>query len=202
MSIEKITSSILAEAEAARDAALQEARAKCERILGEAAQKAKDQKEAMVQRGREEKEKIILRRRSVAAIDSKKVILEKKQQVIAECFRQAEAGIAALPREKYLDFLVRTGLASAMPGGAVSFNEGERQGIGPEVVRRLNAAVPPQKSGDAGGEPFILSEDSEDVSGGFWIRQGQTYADITVSSQVAAKKKELAAQVSRMLFEE
>ena len=40
MSIEKITSSILAEAETAQQAALDEARAKCDRILEEAAQKA------------------------------------------------------------------------------------------------------------------------------------------------------------------
>ena len=122
MSIEKITSAILAEAEAAEKAALEEAQAKCDKIIAEAREKAQAQKEATIQKGREEKEKIVLRRRSVAAIDSKKAILEKKQEVISDCFDQVVERIAELPRGEYIDFLVRVGLASNMPGGQLFFN--------------------------------------------------------------------------------
>ena len=82
MSIEKITSTILAEAEEQQKAALEEAQAKCDQIIAEAHQKAQAHMEAMVKKGHEEKEKIILRRQSVASIDSKKVLLEKKQQIM------------------------------------------------------------------------------------------------------------------------
>ena len=206
MSIEKITSSILAEAETAQKAALDEAKAKCDRILEEAAEKAQAQAEAMIKKGQDEKEKIVLRRRSVAAIDSKKVILEKKQEVIADCFEQVIERIVSLPREEYVDFLVGMGLAADMPGGVVSFNEKEKAEIAPEILRRLNegtASLTPEKNaGPQNGDKFTLGPDPEPLDGGYWIRCGQTYADVTVGTLVNEKKKELAAEVSRMLFEE
>ena len=206
MSIEKITSSILAEAETAQKAALDEARAKCDRIVEEAEQKARVQAEATIKKGQDEKEKIVLRRKSVAAIDSKKVLLEKKQEVIADCFDQVIERIASLPRREYIDFLVRMGLSSDMPGGVVSFNEKEKDEIAPDILRRLNEESALQKPGEKEkpqtGDKFSLSPDPEPIDGGYWIRCGQTYADVTGGTLVKEKKKELAAEVSRMLFEE
>ena len=206
MSIEKITSSILAEAETAQKAALDEAKSKCDRIMEEASQKAQAQAEATIKKGQDEKEKIVLRRKSVAAIDSKKVILEKKQEVIADCFDQVVARIVALPRGEYIDFLVREGLASDMPGGVVSFNEKEKAEIAPDILRRLNEGPALEKAegneASQKGDKFTLSADPEPIDGGYWIRYGQTYADVTVGTIVKEKKKELAAAVSGMLFEE
>lgn len=206
MSIEKITSAILSEAEAAEQAALAEAQAKCDKIVEEARQKALALKEDTIKKAQDEKEKIVIRRRSVAAIDSKKVILEKKQEVISDCFDRVVERIVDLPREEYIDYLVRVGLASEMPGGLVSFNEKEQATIAGEVVEKLNEAAAKmhddEGSDSSGSERFTLSQEAEPVRGGFWIRCGQTYADNTVASQVALKKKELAAEVSRMLFEE
>lgn len=206
MSIEKITSSILAEAEAAQKAALEEAKAKCDKIVEDAVQKAREQTEAMVKKGHEEKEKIILRRRSVAAIDSKKVILGKKQEIISDCFDQAVSRIMDLPEAEYVDYLVRVGLASDMPGGTVYFNEKEQDAIAGEVVRRLNEALGKSRAEQGKtldeSERFTLGSEPGPIRGGFWIKYGQTYADNTVGSQVAIKKIELAATVSRMLFAE
>lgn len=206
MSIEKITSSILTEAEAVHKATLDEARAKCDRIIEEAEQKARARAEAMLEKGQDEKEKIILRRKSVAAIDSKKILLEKKQEVIADCFDQVIERIVSLPRREYIDFLVRTGLTSDMPGGVVSFNEKEKAEIASDILRRLNEEYACQKREGEGDfqteDKFTLSPDPEPIDGGYWIRCGQTYADVTVGTLVKGKKKELAAEVSRMLFEE
>lgn len=206
MSIERITSSILAEAETAQKAALDEARIKCDRIVAGAEEKARAQAEAMLEKGLDEKEKIILRRKSVAAIDSKKVLLEKKQEVIADCFDQVIQRIISLPRREYIDFLVRTGLTSDMPGGVVSFNEKEQAEIGHEILRRLNeesvSQKPEGKEDPQTGNEFTLSPDPEPIDGGYWIRCGLTYADVTVGTLVREKKKELAAEVSRMLFED
>ena len=206
MSIEKITSAILEEAKAAEQAALAEAQAKCDSIIAEAREKAQTQKEAVIQKGRDEKEKIVLRRRSVAAIESKKAILEKKQEVISACFDQVVDRIVDLPRDKYIDFLVRVGLASDMPGGKLSFNEKDKASIAAEVTEKLNEAAAQSRQAEGRDFPederFTLSSDTEPIRGGYWIRCGQTYADNTVSTQVEAKKKELAAEVSRMLFEE
>ncbi len=206
MSIEKITSTILAEAEEQQKAALEEAQTKCDQIIAEAHQKAKEYTEAMVKKGHEEKEKIILRRKSVAAIDSKKVLLEKKQEVIKECFDESITRITNLPREEYINYLVQVGINSGMYGGLLTFNEKEKTTIAPEVIERLNKATEQKRFEKYGefpnSESFELNEVSEPITGGFWIRYRLTYADNTVGTQVDFARTSMAAEVSRMLFEE
>ena len=206
MSIEKITQTILAEAEEQQKAALEEAQAKCDQIIEEARKKAEAHMEAMVKKGHEEKEKIILRRRSVAAIDRKKVLLEKKQQVINECFDESITRITNLPREEYINYLVQVGINSDMYGGLLTFNEKEKTTIAPEVIEKLNEATEEMRKEKYGDYPyserFELNPVSEPITGGFWIRYRLTYADNTVGTQVDFAKVNMAAEVSRMLFEE
>ena len=206
MSIEKIISTILDEAKAAEKTALEDAQAQCDQIIEEARQKAKENTEALVRKGHEEKEKIILRRTSVAAIDRKKVLLEKKQEVIKECFDEAVTRITELPREEYINYLLQVGVNSDMYGGLLTFNEKERTTIAQEVVDKLNDATEQrriEKYGDSpDSEKFELNEVSEPITGGFWIRYKLTSADNTVGTQVDFARTQMAAEVSRMLFEE
>ena len=206
MSIEKITSTILDEAKEVEREALEEARQQCDQIIEEAQKKAQAHMEAMVKKGHEEKEKIILRRQSVASIDSKKVLLEKKQEIIKECFDESITRITNLPREEYIDYLVQVGINSGMLGGLLTFNEKEKTTIAPEVIERLNEATEEKRLEKYGERPysesFSLNEISEPITGGFWIRYRLTYADNTVGTQVDFARTEMAAEVSRMLFEE
>ena len=206
MSIEKITSTILDEAKEVEREALKEARQQCDQIIEEAQKKAQAHMEAMVKKGHEEKEKIILRRQSVASIDSKKVLLEKKQEIIKECFDESITRITNLPREEYINYLVQVGINSEMYGGLLTFNEKERTTIAPEVIKRLNEATEEKRLEKYGERPysesFTLNEVSEPITGGFWIRYRLTYADNTVGTQVDFARTGMAAEVSRMLFEE
>ena len=206
MSIEKITSTILDEAKEVEREALKEAQQQCDQIIEEAQKKAQAHMEAMVKKGHEEKEKIILRRQSVAAIDSKKVLLEKKQEIIKECFDESITRITNLPREEYINYLVQVGINSKMYGGLLTFNEKERTTIAPEVIKRLNEATEDMRKEKYGDFPyserFELNEVSEPITGGFWIRYRLTYADNTVGTQVNFARTDMAAEVSRMLFEE
>ena len=206
MSIEKITSTILDEAKEVEREALKEAQQQCDQIIEEAQKKAQAHMEAMVKKGHEEKEKIILRRQSVASIDSKKVLLEKKQEIIKECFDESITRITNLPREEYINYLVQVGINSEMYGGLLTFNEKERTTIAPEVIKRLNEATEEKRLEKYGERPysesFTLNEVSEPITGGFWIRYLLTYADNTVGTQVDFARTEMAAEVSRMLFEE
>ena len=206
MSIEKITSTILDEAKEVEREALKEAQQQCDQIIEEAQKKAQAHMEAMVKKGHEEKEMIIFRRQSVASIDSKKVLLEKKQEIIKECFDESITRITNLPREEYINYLVQVGINSEMYGGLLTFNEKERTTIAPEVITRLNEATEEKRLEKYGERPysesFTLNEESEPITGGFWIRYRLTYADNTVGTQVDFARTEMAAEVSRMLFEE
>ena len=109
MSIEKITSKIIKEAEDARDEVLADAKEKSDGILAEAKEKAEQHVKAEAERGRSEKEKIISRRKSVAEIDSRKVLLQKKQELIGQCFDRAIEEILSMEEQAYLQLLVNLG---------------------------------------------------------------------------------------------
>lgn len=117
MSIEKITSKIISEAQELRDKTLSEAAAQSDAVLAEARKKAEDMVEDSRKRGVEEKEKIISRRKSVADIDCRKVFLAKKQELIGQCFDRAVDDIIAMDKDRYTELLTALGTNSGMTGG-------------------------------------------------------------------------------------
>ena len=206
MSIDKITSTILAEAEQEKERLLAEAQEQCDQIIKEANEKAEKITADMVRKGNEEKDKIIERRRSVASIDAKKITLKKKQEILDECFTGAIDRIVNLPREEYVDYLVRVGVNSEMYGGLLTFNQKEHDSVAEEVIQKLNEATDEMRKQKYGDRPyperFELNPESEPMTGGFWIRYRLTYADNTVGTQIDMIRPKIAGEVSKELFGE
>lgn len=192
MSIEKITSKIIGEAEEIKNQTLADAAQKRDAILSEARKKAEVMLEEAKQQGEAEKEKMITRHRSVSGIDSRKVILAKKQQMIADCFDKTVDAITQMDKKEYISLLVNMGKNSGSKTGLLIFNEKERKTIGAEVTAALNAAV-------EGGE-YGLSEETKNIRGGFILRCGQTYINNTVEALVDENKDKITREIAEMLF--
>ena len=122
MSIEKITSKILAEAQELKEQTLSQAATDSDAVLEEARKKAQEMVEDSKRRGLEEKDKIISRRKSVADIDCRKVFLAKKQELIGQCFEKAVDDIISMDEKKYIDLLTELGKSSGMTKGQLIFN--------------------------------------------------------------------------------
>ncbi len=105
MSIEKITSKIIGDAEQAASAVRADAAEKCDEIIRAAEAKAEEILADGQRRGAEEKEKLITRKKSVADIDGRKMILETKQKLISQCFDAAADRIVSLEKDRYIAFL-------------------------------------------------------------------------------------------------
>ena len=84
MSIDKITSKIIKEAEENKAEVLLEAKQKSDAILEEVRLKAEEILKVEEAKGHDAKDKIICRRKSVADIDCRKVVLQKKQELISQ----------------------------------------------------------------------------------------------------------------------
>ena len=192
MSIEKITSKIISEAQELRDKTLSEAAAQSDAVLAEARKKAEDMVEDSRKRGVEEKEKIISRRKSVADIDCRKVFLAKKQELIGQCFDRAVDDIIAMDKDRYTELLTALGTNSGMTGGQLIFNENERAAIGQKVVDALNSRIE--------GGSFSLSEETRPLRGGYMLMCGQTFINNTIEALVEEARPELTAEVARMMF--
>ena len=192
MSIEKITSKIISEAQELRDKTLSEAAAQSDAVLAEARKKAEDMVEDSRKRGVEEKEKIISRRKSVADIDCRKVLLAKKQELIGQCFDRAVDDIIAMDKDRYTELLTALGTNSGMTGGQLIFNENERAAIGQKVVDALNSRIE--------GGSFSLSEETRPLRGGYMLMCGQTFINNTIEALVEEARPELTAEVAKMMF--
>lgn len=193
MSIEKITSKILGDAEAERDIVLAEARSQSDAVLAEAEAHAAMLLADAERRGEIEKEKIITRRRSVADIDCRKVFLAKKQEILEACFTRAVAEITVMPENDYITLLVELGKASGAKEGLLTFNEKEQR-IAQQVCRALNETV------EYGN--FAVSEKRGSMQGGYLLTTGLTTVNNTIEALVAEAKTELTAEAAKMLFPE
>ena len=192
MSIEKITSKIISEAQELRDKTLSEAAAQSDAVLAEARKEAEERVEDSRKRGAEEKEKIISRRKSVADIDCRKVFLAKKQELIGQCFDRAVDDIIAMDKDRYTELLTALGTNSGMTGGQLIFNEKERADIGQKVVDALNSRIE--------GGSFSLSEETRPLRGGYMLMCGQTFINNTIEALVEEARPELTAEVAKMMF--
>lgn len=186
MSIEKITSKILDEAKEVEKETLSEAKSRCDEILKEAKAQAKVIQKEMESKGATEKKLIVERRNSVAFIDSRKVVLNKKQELITQCFDEAVDKIIGLDKAAYTDLLIALGKASGVTSGVLQFNEKEAKEYGSKVAKAL---------GD-----FTVSKEYGNMKGGYVIQCGKTFVDNTIESLVSENKTQLSSTVSEMLF--
>ena len=205
MGIEKITDRITAEAEAAYDEAVKSAREEASSILAEANSKAEKILADALQRGQLEKENIINYRKSVADIDAGKILLQKKQEILSECFAEVEDELIRMEEEKYIRLLVKLGASADMYGGRLLFNAEEKSRIGQKVCDGLNAEVAErrkQKYGDEiqYAERFTLEDSVGDMKGGYRITYRSTFADCTVESLVREHRASLSVEAAKILF--
>lgn len=192
MSIEKITTAILDEAATESEQILNVAKTKGRKIINDIKYRTKVETDLAIKDAEEEKAKIIERRKSVAELDSKKIVLACKQECIGECFKKAQDYILNMEETQYVEFLANLGKASQMTEGVLIFNEKERETIGAKVVAALEAVVP--------GSKFELSDETRKIKGGFVLQKGQMFINNTVEAIVEEHRQDLVADVAAILF--
>lgn len=192
MSIENITSAILDEAAAESKQILNAAEVKRRAAIKNIEERTKIETALAIKEAEEEKEKIIARRKSVADIDSKKIVLGCKQELINKCFEEVTDYIISMNEDEYVGFLVELGKASGFTEGTLMFNQKERETVGAKVTAALNEAV-------SGGK-FILSDETRNLRGGYMLQRGMIFINNSVEAVVEDKRLGLTAEVATILF--
>lgn len=192
MGIEKITSRIEGDARAQADSILNRADKQGKKIV-EDAEAAKEQilKDAE-KNGKIDKEKIIAQKKAVADIDGRKMVLEKKQSLINDCFVEAADKIASMEQSSYVEFLVSIIKESGVKKGRIILNERDRSKIADALMAAVEKEIP--------DGTFVMSEETGEFKGGLLIRQGKVYLNGTVESYVNEAKEEMASEIAKVLF--
>ena len=196
--IDKITSRILADAEAECAAVRKESDERCAAIKAEAEKKAQEEYWRLVREGVKDTEQRVQRMDRTARLEAKKSVLNMKQEAVSRAFELARDRIAELPERDYVGFLARQAAEAAISGQEeVIFCERDRAAVGAKAVKAANEMLA------AKGMPAMLtlSDATREMAGGLMLKQGDIEVNCTVDTLLDLSRGELAARVAEVLFE-
>ena len=193
--IDKITSRIIADAEAECAAVKKESDERVAAIREENERRAQEEYLRLVREGVKDTEQRVQRLDRTARLEAKKSILNMKQETVSRAFELAKGKIAELPERDYVAFLAREASEAAVSGQEeVIFCERDRKSVGAKAVKAANELLA------AKGMPGMLTL-SDTTPGGLMLKQGDIEVNCTVDTLLDLARGELAARVAEVLFE-
>lgn len=196
--IDKITSRIIADAEAECRDVKRESDERCAAVRAENEKRAQDEYWRLVREGVKDTEQRVQRLDRTARLEAKKSVLNMKQEAVSRAFDLAKDKIAELPERDYVAFLAREAAEAAITGQEeVIFCERDRKSVGAKAVKAANELLA------AKGMPGLLtlSDATRDMAGGLMLKQGDIEVNCTVDTLLDLTRDELAARVADVLFE-
>lgn len=190
MGIEKITESILAEANNDARRIFEKGRYDRRDIESRAKRQAEVLKNDAQTRSETEGQLLKQRKNSMAELEGRKMHLAAKQRVIGKSFDLALEKLSSLDEQSYLSLLEKAVERIGMDRGELLFTEKDRGAIGQKLLDRVNVQ----------GERFTLSKDTISAKGGFVLRNGAIEVNSTLETMVSAVREEAIPEVVKVLF--
>ena len=196
--IDKITSRILADAEAECAAVRKESDERIAAVKAEAEKKAQDEYWRLVREGVKDTEQRVQRMDRTARLEAKKSVLNMKQEAVSRAFDLAREKIAELPERDYVGFLARMAGEAAVTGQEeVVLNARDAAAVGVKAVKAANELLAKRNLPGM----LTLSAETREMSGGLVLKQGDIEVNCTVDTLLDLSRGELAARVAEVLFE-
>ena len=196
--IDKITSRILADAEAECAAVRKESDERIAAVKAEAEKKAQDEYWRLVREGVKDTEQRVQRMDRTARLEAKKSVLNMKQEAVSRAFDLAREKIVELPERDYVGFLARMAGEAAVTGQEeVVLNARDAAAVGAKAVKAANELLAKRNLPGM----LTLSAETRDMSGGLVLKQGDIEVNCTVDTLLDLSRGELAARVAEVLFE-
>ena len=193
--IEKIIERIINNAELEISQITQQAQEKAAEITAEydeAIQKGCDE---ILSRGKAAAEERVERLAGAALLDTKKLELSAKQDMLNRAFEDALVRLRNLPEEEYIGFLTKIAAKSARSGKEeVLLSKEDRVRFGNKIVQDANGMI-------SGGGNLFLGEDSPPILGGLILRDGDIEINCTFESLIRKTRSEMATELANTLFE-
>ena len=164
---------------------------------------------------------------SMAEMESRKLVLAAKQEVLDEAFTMALEKLCTLPDEEYIELLAALAVKAARTGREkVIFSQKDRNRVGKAVVTRANDAlarkVAPKLPGDltdtragaildkvvtgasailAGTGMLTLAEETRPIKGGIILSDGDVETNCTFETLVRLQRENISGEVAKVLFD-
>ena len=190
--IERILQRIQSEAQMEIDEILKKAREEADAIQNRYQMQAENESAELnlkKQKAAEEQEERLI---SVAQMESRKIILATKQEMVEKAYALALEKLCSMPEEQRIsvlaDLLVR---ASSSGREEVIFSPEDQPRVGKAAVKAAN---------DASGKQLTLSSQTRLIKGGFILKDGNIEMNCTFDTLVRLQKTGTAGMVAKKLF--
>lgn len=191
--IEKITARIEQEAQSEIDRILEDARTKAGEIAAKYQIQADSERNELSARNEknaaEREERLV----SVAQMESRKVILAAKQEMVEKAYQRAGEKLRNMSQQDYVEVLAKLLVrASSTKKEEVVFSAKDAGEVGAKAVQKANELL---KDGT-----LTVSKEHREISGGFILKNGNIEVNCTFDTLVRLQKAETAGAVVNKLF--
>lgn len=218
--IEKITARIEQDAQAEVERLNTEAEQKVRSIMETAQTQAERERKEILVRGKKAARERLERLNSAAQMETRKLTLAAKQEVLGEAFALALKKLCEMPEKQYVELLTKLVLEASTTGREqLIFSAKDRNRIGKQVVVAANEvllkdAAPAMPEGIStsrmgaflgkmvtGTGQLTLSEETRPIQGGFIMVDGDIEVNCTFETLVRMQRQEMEKAVAQTLFE-
>lgn len=194
--IDKILQEIEEEGRAAADRITQEAGEKIENLRKEILEKAQARCEEIRAQGGRESRGILERGASGAELLSRRMILEAKQELLAELLRKAQESIYQMENHEYFALIRRIVAKNALPRpGELLLSPEDRERL-PDGFEKELAGLLPE------GGSLKVSSETRDIRGGCVLLYDGVEENCSIEALFSAGKDEMIDLARSILFRE
>ena len=195
--IDNIIEKILGDAGNEAEDILSRARHEAQGITDSFDTLAKDRYREITEKGAAEAAERGKRLTGVSELETRKMNLAARQDMLSLAFDTALSQLRALPEDEYIPFLVRLACQATLTGKEeLILNERDRKAYGDKLVAAVNDKL--KQDGKTAG--IVLSESTRDMRGGLILKDGKTEANASFETIVRAMRDDLASQAAQILF--
>lgn len=225
--IEKITARIQADGQAELDRLKEDVRQQLQTIHTQTQDQVDRERQDILSRGEKAAAERLERLKSAAGMETRKLVLAMKQEVLSQAFDQALDQLCALPDAEYVELLTRLVLEASSTGKEqLVFSPKDRARVGKQVVVAANEAmvkgvVPdlPEAITETKVGAFLgkvvnstaamvtgtglltLSEETRNIRGGFILVDGDVEVNCAFETLVRLQREKLERRAAEILFE-
>lgn len=195
--IEKITDKITQQAQQNADEMLQAAKEEAVAIVQKTKEQVAYKSEKALLIAQENAKELFKRKVSVAELESRKMRLAAKQEMIEKTFSAAMELLCSMPQERYVEFLSTLISQSAKGGEQVILNKKDKEEIGAKLMVHIGL----QNLKALKLNMVTLSPQTADIPGGFILKDKDVEYNNSFTALINSCREELIPEVVNALFQ-
>ena len=193
--LEKMQSQILDEARRSADEILEQARSEAQEMKEEAGKAAQEKSSRILEKSRTEVKNIEERALSSCALQKRQVLLEAKQEIIAQILEKAYHTLVEADKDTYFGIIRKMlGKYAAGQAGEICFSKKDLDRMPEGFEKEI------QEIAEKNGGTLVLSKEPRKMSGGFVLIYGGIEENCSFRVMFNSRKDELSDEVHKILF--